>query len=192
MGLMAARLGAIASSEAWTLASTWGPRYGVDPALVMAVMQVESGLDPSARGSAGEGGLMQLLPSTAALLAGRPVSADELIANPDLSVQLGTQYLGQQIARYGVISDGVAAYNAGSARKNSAEQYVNSQGRTNVDVYVTRVMDAYAQLAGGGGGADVSGTVTATVESAPAWWQNPWMLAAGALVAVAGLVIITD
>jgi soluble lytic murein transglycosylase-like protein len=191
MGLMAARLGAIAASEAWTLASTWGPRYGVDPALVMAVMQVESGLDPSARGSAGEGGLMQLLPSTAALLAGRPVSADELIANPDLSVQLGTQYLGQQIARYGVISDGVAAYNAGSARKNSAEQYVNSQGRTNVDVYVTRVMDAYAQLAGGGG-ADVSGTVTATVESAPAWWQNPWMLAAGALVAVAGLVIITD
>lgn len=193
MGLMARHLGALAATDAWALASKWGPQYGVDPALVLAVMQVESGFDPAARGAAGEGGLMQMLPSTAALLAGRPVSADELAADPDLAVQLGAQYLGDQIGRYRSIGDGVAAYNAGTARKNSAGQYVNSQGSASVNDYVTRVMDAYLALAGRAapaGPPDLTATITATA-AAPAWWENPLALASAALLGLMGVVLIT-
>src|SRR3978361_1722980 len=40
-------------------------RHGIPPALADAVATVESAYDPDARGSSGEVGLMQILPSTA-------------------------------------------------------------------------------------------------------------------------------
>ena len=62
-------------------------------AIVDAVMRVESGYDPGARGDVGEVGLMQILPSTADMMGFRgPLSA---LAEPATNIAYGTQYLAE-------------------------------------------------------------------------------------------------
>ena len=67
-------------------------RRGIPPALGHAVATVESGWNPDARGAAGEVGLMQVMPATAAMLGFRGTPAE--LADPATNVRLGIQYLG--------------------------------------------------------------------------------------------------
>jgi soluble lytic murein transglycosylase-like protein len=66
---------------------------GLAPAIAEAVMAVESGFNPAATGSAGEIGLMQILPSTARML-GFAGSLAEL-AVPETNIHYGVTYLEQ-------------------------------------------------------------------------------------------------
>jgi soluble lytic murein transglycosylase-like protein len=66
---------------------------GVPFALVDAVMWVESGYDPRARGGVGEIGLMQVLPATAALMGFEGSLAK--LAEPATNIAYGTRYLAQ-------------------------------------------------------------------------------------------------
>ena len=61
--------------------------------IVDAVMRVESGYDPMASGGAGEVGLMQILPGTAAMLGFRGTMAE--LREPHTNIRLGTAYLAQ-------------------------------------------------------------------------------------------------
>lgn len=198
MGLMGGRLGQYPTPAIWELARSAGAAHGVDPTLIMAVMQVESHFNPAAVNPSDPSyGLMQMLPSTASLLAGRPVSAAELIENPALAVDLGAQYLAMGLAKYGNTGDAIAAYNAGVARRNAQGQYVNSRGDTKVDTYVNAVLDAYLELSGSMGpsaagllpAADVSLDVSGFAPAPQSWW--PWALGAAVLGAV-GLWLVTD
>ncbi len=105
-----------AETRDWSaLARQWGGVYGVDPALILAVIGAESSGDPSARGAAGEVGLMQVMPATASWMLGRPVGAGEL-RDPSLNVRAGAAYLAWQQGRYGGDTAAVvSAYNAGVA-----------------------------------------------------------------------------
>src|SRR3954463_6379710 len=66
---------------------------GLPPALADAVATVESGYDSNARGTAGEVGLMQILPSTAAML-GHTGGIVELL-KPETNIRYGVLYLAQ-------------------------------------------------------------------------------------------------
>ncbi|HKW45346.1 MAG TPA: lytic transglycosylase domain-containing protein [Candidatus Eremiobacteraceae bacterium] len=78
------------------------------PALVRAVISVESGGDPSAISSAGAMGLMQLMPGTASTYG----VADAF--EPSENVDGGCAYLHDLLGRYhGDLSLALAAYNAG-------------------------------------------------------------------------------
>ncbi len=90
---------------------------GIAPAWVYSVMRKESAFKPDAVSSAGAVGLLQMLPSTAAMTAkaaGQPAPGAEGLKDPALNVPLGALHLREVLDK----SDGrwqmaLAAYNAG-------------------------------------------------------------------------------
>jgi len=98
-----------------TLVNTYAKANGVPPALVRAVIDVESHGDPSAVSRAGAQGLMQLMPGTQAMYGvGNPF-------DPGSNLAGGTHYLHDLLARYHNNVDlALAAYNAGPG---AVEQY---------------------------------------------------------------------
>jgi hypothetical protein len=64
---------------------------GIPPALVDAVVRIESRYDPAAVGSVGEIGLMQVRPKTAELLGFQGTSAE--LAQPQTNLRYGVGYL---------------------------------------------------------------------------------------------------
>jgi len=81
-------------------------KRGIHPALARAVIEKESGWDPSAVSGSGARGLMQLMPETAKELG----VGDSF--NPEENLRGGLDYLKQQIDEFGV-PKGLAAYNWG-------------------------------------------------------------------------------
>ncbi len=82
-------------------------RHNLNPRLVQAVIQVESGYNPRARSHKGAMGLMQLMPATAKDLG----VSDPY--DPGQNIAGGSRYLRQQIDRFTNLSHALAAYNAG-------------------------------------------------------------------------------
>lgn len=68
-------------------------KKGLPPEIAEAVAAVESGYDPGARGAAGEVGLMQVRPETAAMLGFRGDSAE--LARPEINIHYGVTYLSE-------------------------------------------------------------------------------------------------
>lgn len=89
----------------------------LDPALVKAVVAVESGFDPAAVSPRGAFGLMQLLPETAARygVIGDPRrSAAQKLLDPAINLRAGTHYLHDLVVQFADdVSLALAAYNAG-------------------------------------------------------------------------------
>jgi soluble lytic murein transglycosylase len=93
--------------------------YGIDPALVAALIRQESLFNPAATSSAGARGLMQLMPATGSLLARSldfPTWDPVLLWQPDVSIVMGTAHLAELVARYDHPVRILAAYNAGMHR----------------------------------------------------------------------------
>jgi soluble lytic murein transglycosylase-like protein len=84
-------------------------RYGVDPALVKALIHTESSFAVSAISSAGAIGLTQVMPKTALELGVRPTD----LWNPHINVDTGVRYLALNIQRFGSVKKALIAYNAG-------------------------------------------------------------------------------
>lgn len=95
-------------------------RAGLDPMLVMAVIEVESEFQEHATSVVGARGLMQLRPTTQTWIAQREgvkLSRQELEADPSLNVRLGVRYLRylKELFR-GRLDLALMAYNAGPNR----------------------------------------------------------------------------
>lgn len=85
--------------------------YKVDPALVHAVIQVESGYNAGARSPKGAQGLMQLLPETASRFG---VASADLLWKPERNIRAGVAYLSSLLEMFGQdLALVLAAYNAG-------------------------------------------------------------------------------
>lgn len=87
----------------------------IDPLLVAALIQVESGFRPEAVSSKGAVGLMQLMPETAFWLAEKlslQITAGKL-REPDVNLKLGTFYLKLLLEEFPTEQAALAAYNAG-------------------------------------------------------------------------------
>ncbi len=95
-------------SEFEEIISEAATRYGLDPDLIRAIIQIESGWIPDARSSKGAIGLMQLMPETSSNLAvSNPL-------DPRANIRGGTKYLSRLLERFrGNLVLALAAYNAG-------------------------------------------------------------------------------
>jgi len=109
----------------------YGDRYGFDHLLLLAQAYQESGLDQDRRSAAGAIGVMQVLPTTGAMM--RVGDVHEL--NPN--VHAGTKYLRQIVELYfsdpGIVDldrmlFGFAAYNAGPTRIQSLRRRAAARG----------------------------------------------------------------
>lgn len=89
----------------------------VDPALVAAVIFVESKYKLNAASEPGAKGLMQIMPETAKWIQeqrGEAISTEQELHNPKLNIKLGTWYLSHLLKVYkGNEILALAAYNAG-------------------------------------------------------------------------------
>lgn len=117
------------------LATAAARRHGLDPDLVLAVVQVESGFRPDAVSPKGAQGLMQLMPGTANALG----VADPL--DPGQNLDGGARHLGALVNRYdGDLTRALAAYNAGEgavARHRGVPPYRETRN------YVKSVLKRY-------------------------------------------------
>ena len=98
------------------LVSKEAERVGLDPAVVDAVIKVESDYRSEAIGPFGEIGLMQVLPSTARLLGFN--GNDKELADPATNIRLGATYLAAawSLAR-GDLCRSLMKYRAGHAEE---------------------------------------------------------------------------
>ena len=90
---------------------------GLDPALVTALIAVESAFDPAAVSSKGAIGLMQVMPDTAeryGVVGDARRSAGQKLGEPAINVRVGSRYLRDLLKRYDDdLPLTLAAYNAG-------------------------------------------------------------------------------
>lgn len=109
-------------------------KYAVDPKLVSAVAEVESGGNQNAVSSAGAIGVMQLMPDTAAELGVNPYDMKS-------NVEGGAKYLREMLDTFdGDVKKAVAAYNAGP---NAVKAYGGVPPYAQTQNYVTNVLDIY-------------------------------------------------
>jgi soluble lytic murein transglycosylase-like protein len=92
-----------------SLAEAAARRHGLNPALVLAVVSVESAFRPDAVSPKGAQGLMQLMPHTAASLGVRDAF------DPEQNLEGGAKHLQDLVTLYsGDLTKALAAYNAGA------------------------------------------------------------------------------
>jgi soluble lytic murein transglycosylase len=110
--------------------------YHLDPALLAAVIDVESKFRADAKSGSGAIGLMQLLPSTAHGIAvhtgGSRFTTSDLY-DPEINVRYGAWYLRHLLDRYGEERIALAAYNAG---QDNVDRWL--AGRTGIRFSETR------------------------------------------------------
>lgn len=117
-------------------------RAGFSPALVLAVIEVESGGQNSATSAAGALGLMQLRPATAEAVAasiGVRWNGPATLFDPVANVRLGVAYLEELVLRFGSLPTALAAYNWGPTRIGKRLRH----GEPIPVVYAQRVMTGY-------------------------------------------------
>ena len=137
------------------------PAQAPEKALVHAIIHRESMFNPLAMSPVGARGLMQLMPSTAKIIAkreGQTYNVNRLTADPRYNVEIGSAYLRRLVDNFGGFYPmAIAAYNAGP---NNVTDWISEfgdprQGKLDLvdwieDIpiyetrnYIQRVMESY-------------------------------------------------
>jgi len=93
--------------------------HQLDPLLVLAIIEQESDFRPTARGTGGSIGLMQVRPFVARDIAKRhgiPWTGPRTLLDPAANVSIGACYLGEMFEMYPNPALAIAAYNLGPYR----------------------------------------------------------------------------
>lgn len=109
---------------------------GIDPAWALGITHKESRFQSSARSSVGAGGLMQIMPATANMIA-RKIGSSGSATSPDTNIRYGTWYLSDKAREFnGQIAAATAAYNAGSS---PVKKWLPKSGSMSADQFVEAI-----------------------------------------------------
>jgi len=136
--------------EAWTV----GPKVGVDPTLILAIMAIESSFNPFAQSPVGAQGLMQVMTRVhddKYERYGGILAAFDPVAN----LKVGVQVLKECIQRAGSVEAGL-------------RYYVGAGNQDDDNGYASKVLAEQSYLKNVAGGKSVPASVRAAVVSAPA------------------------
>jgi soluble lytic murein transglycosylase len=118
-------------------------KYGVDPALVKAVVWRESKFNPRARGTKDELGLMQIMENTGLEWAGEqrvPSFSESVLLQPAQNIDCGTWYLGKLMRRYAKTDNPIpyalADYNAG---RGNVLKWIKDDAATNSAAFMDQI-----------------------------------------------------
>lgn len=132
---LAGRLVPVPSADLEPLIQRQSDNQNLDPKLVKAVIQVESGYNHKALSNKGAMGLMQLMPDTASLFNVRNAF------DPEENLRAGTRYLRQLLDRFaGRVELALAGYNAGPG---AVEKHKGVPPYAETRDYVKQVMMLY-------------------------------------------------
>jgi len=113
------------------------PDYGLDPNLILAIIQTESNFNPRARSPANAQGLMQLIPATAARFGVKDRT------NPVQNLHGGMAYVRWLLSFFqGDLKLSLAGYNAG---EHAVEKYLGIPPYRETQNYVRKVIRAYGR-----------------------------------------------
>ena len=131
-------------------------RRRIDPRLVLAIMQQESGFRPRAKSGAAARGLLQLTIDTAAKYAahvGLNNLQDDDLYRPETSILLGSEYIAELVRMFPNLPEAVvASYNGGEdnvtrwisrAKQRDAGVFTAEVGFDETKAYVYKVMSGY-------------------------------------------------
>ena len=116
--------------------------HQIDPLLVLAVIEQESGFDPAARGHGGSIGLMQVRPFVGRDIARRhgiPWTGPRTLLDPAANVAIGACYLGEMFDMYSDPALAISAYNLGPYRV----QRMVARGKSPRPQYLLSVLARY-------------------------------------------------
>lgn len=108
-----------------------GRRWGIDPTVLAAQAQKESGGNVNAVSPAGARGLMQFMPATAAAMGVNPL-------DPASAINGAARYMSEMLGQFGSLELALAAYNAGPGAVRRAG---NRAPYAETIRYVQQVMD---------------------------------------------------
>ncbi|HSS79322.1 MAG TPA: lytic transglycosylase domain-containing protein [Thermoanaerobaculia bacterium] len=132
---LAGQLVPVPSADLEPLIQRQSDSQNLDPKLVKAVIQVESGYNHKALSNKGAMGLMQLMPDTASLFNVRNAF------DPEENLRAGTRYLRQLLDRFaGRLELALAGYNAGPG---AVEKHRGVPPYAETRDYVKQVMMLY-------------------------------------------------
>ncbi len=106
--------------------------YGLDPFLILAMIEVESQFSPKAVSSKGAIGLMQITPETGEFVAGElglSINGSKSLYNPFINVRFGIYYLYLLINRFKSVEWALLAYNTGPNSLISSEKGLSAYVR---------------------------------------------------------------
>ena len=129
--------GPFVNGDVARLVERWAPHYSIDPALVLALIRVESGFDAAAVSPKNAQGLMQLIPATASRFGVK--NAFDMVDN----LKGGLAYL-QWLMSYfkGDVALVLAAYNAG---EQAVDRYRGIPPYSETRAYVKQITAIYTK-----------------------------------------------
>lgn len=118
------------------LIQVYAKKRDLNPHLVSAMIEQESGSDPNIISPKGAQGLMQLMPDLS-----KQFNIDPF--DPEMNIKVGTQYFADMFKKYGQVELALAAYNAGPG---AVDKYGGIPPYPETQNYVSSILARVAQL----------------------------------------------